>query len=376
MRCKIVVLLTLVAAICVLSFQSAWSDPMLAFTNAFPALTFDRPLFLTAVPGSDLLAVEEQGGRVYAFQNLADVSTKSVMLDVYDRITDGGEKGLLGLAFDPQFVSNGFMYVNYTADNPLRTVIARYHVADGVADLASETILLTFDQPFANHNGGMLAFGPDGMLYIAAGDGGSGDDPHNNGQSLSTVLGKILRINPTPGAIVPLDNPFASTPDARGEIWAYGLRNPWRFSFDRADGTLWAGDVGQNKWEEVDVITKGGNYGWRVFEATHSNINPDNRSGIEFISPIWEYGHDQGLSITGGYVYRGKAVPSAVGFYFCADYLTGRVWALKRNPDGTPNVAEVAHVWTPSSFGEDANGELYITSFDGHVYRMVARTAE
>lgn len=341
------------------------------WTNAFPALTFEQPLFLTAVPGTDRMAVVEQGGKIFTFENKAEVTSRQLMLDVGERIIAGGEQGLLGLAFDPGYASNGYIYLNYTAPDPLRTVIARFHVEDGVAKPASFVSLLEFDQPYSNHNGGMLAFGPDGFLYISAGDGGAGDDPHDAGQRLDTVLGKILRIRPLPGDLIPADNPFVGQDGARPEMWAYGLRNVWRFSFDRTTGELWAGDVGQNKLEEIDVIVRGGNYGWRIYEASRSNINPENRPAGDFIAPVWEYGRDAGICVTGGYVYRGKAVPGMVGKYIFGDFQTGRIWSLARSDEGGASVEEIGHVWTISSFGEDADGELYITSFSGNVYRMI-----
>ncbi|NJN14497.1 MAG: PQQ-dependent sugar dehydrogenase [Planctomycetes bacterium] len=244
--------------------------------RAFPNLGFDRPLFLTAPPdGTDRLFVLEQIGRIRVFPNVDSIGAAGTFLDISARVNSGGEEGLLGLAFHPDYATNGFFYVYYSASNPRRSVISRFSVtADpDVADSTSEVILLTFTQPFSNHNGGCLGFGPDGKLYIASGDGGSGDDPGNHGQSLTDLLGKILRLNPD--GSIPADNPFVGAGGgARGEIWAHGLRNPWRFSFDRNSGDLWAGDVGQNAVEEIDIIERGGNYGWRIYEGNNSYINP------------------------------------------------------------------------------------------------------
>ena len=344
----------------------------LAVEVAFPDLSFSNPLFLThAGDGSNRLFVVERAGRILVFLNDPAVDSAAVFLDIRERVLAGGEMGLLGLAFDPDFAANGHFYVNYTLADPRRTRIARFRVSAADpdrADGASEKVLLEFEQPFTNHNGGMLAFGPDGKLYIAAGDGGSANDPQNHGQRLDTLLGKILRIDPD--GTIPPDNPFADAPGAHGEIWAYGLRNPWRMSFDRATGQLWAGDVGQGAREEIDVIVKGGNYGWRVYEGTRSNINPDNIPLSAFIAPVHEYGHDLGRSVIGGYVYRGSALPAFAGAYFYADFVSGRVWALRRDGSADPDNAQVASVPSPSSFGEDEAGELYLTSFDGRIYRL------
>ena len=344
-----------------------------AIVPAFPALTFSNPLFLTQAPGDDTrMFVVTQGGVIHVFENRDDVASAKVFLDLSDRVTqNGGELGLLGLAFDPGYADNGFFYVNYNPDfdpigiNPRRTLIARFQVTSDpdVADPDSETVLLSYDQPFDNHNGGWLAFGPDGKLYIASGDGGSLNDPANNAQNLGTPLGKILRID-ADGSIPP-DNPFVGQQGARGEIWAYGLRNPYRCSFDRATGTLWAGDVGQDMWEEIDHIVKGGNYGWRKFEGNH-DVQPADPDPGNAVGPVFEYAHEEGrCSITGGYVYRGAALPSAAGRYFYADYCSGEVWSFAGGTS-TP----VGTVPTPTSFGEDHAGELYITSFDGHLYRL------
>ena len=346
----------------------------LALQRVFPQLSFENPLFLTAAPGdTQRLFVAAQPGRVHVFNNAPDPAAAPVFLDITAKVRSGGEEGLLGLAFHPDYAQNGFFYVYYTAAaDPRRSVISRFKVSSdpAVADAGSETILLEIPQPFANHNGGMLAFGPDGMLYIASGDGGSGGDPQNNGQSLMTLLGKILRLTPDGG--VPADNPFAAAaaPGTRGEIWAYGLRNPWRFSFDRGNGELWAGDVGQNKYEEVDLIVKGGNYGWRLYEGNEPFNNPDNRPASDFVAPVITYDHDQGCSITGGYVYRGSALPALAGQYLYADFCSGRVWALSQiGPRYTTN-RQIGTVPNPSSFGEDAAGELYLTSFDGGIYKL------
>jgi glucose/arabinose dehydrogenase len=345
----------------------------------YPALTFDRPVFVTPIPGTNQLAVVSQAGTIHAFEDRDNVAPADVetFLDISARVTDGGELGLLGLAFDPNYATNGFLYVNYTTDQPapLRTVIARFSRAagGGVADPNSETILLEYDQPFTNHNGGMLVFGPDQLLYIASGDGGSSNDPQNNAQNRGNLLGKILRIRTTPGAIVPPNNPFVGLVGARGEIWAYGLRNPWRFTFDRATGRMWIGDVGQGAREEIDVGAAGANYGWRVYEGTLSNVNPTNIPISAFVAPVFEYGRSQGGSIAGGYVYRGSAIPALVGRYVYADFVSGRVWALTLNGATAVDNQQIATVTQPSSFGETAAGELLIVSYAvaGRLFRLV-----
>lgn len=286
------------------------------------------------------------------------------------------------MAFHPSYATNGRFFVNYTAPGggPAgKSVIAEYHVSTNpdIADPDSERIIMEIPDPFSNHNGGLNKFGPDGMLYIGLGDCGSGGDPQNNGQSLGTLFGKVLRINVN-GAQpyeIPPSNPFVATPGARGEIWAYGLRNPWRFSFDRCDGRLFLADVGQSNWEEIDVIVAGGNYGWRIMEGGHC-FNPMagcNTSGL--ILPIAEYDHSLGCSVTGGYVYRGTRSPDFVGRYVFADFCTGRVWTLRESAPNAWMLTEL--VQTPyniSSFGEDQAGELYVLNHNGEVYLL--RTAK
>jgi len=377
MRFRNVVLAGVLAAVAPAVGAAQAVLPAVEFVPAFPSLRFERPLFLTAVPGGDRLAVVTQPGVVYTFEDRSTVATRDTLLDLRDRVIDGGEKGLLGLAFDPQYPRRPYLYVDYVAPRPLRSVIARYTVMPGTvpkADPQSAVTLLEIAQPYSNHNGGMLAFGPDGMLYVASGDGGSGDDPHDNGQRLDTLLGKILRLMPTPGALVPSDNPFVGRPGARGEIWAYGLRNPWRFSFDRATGALWAGDVGQDAREEIDLIERGGNYGWRVWEADRPNLATAAHPPGAPIAPRYAYGHDQGRSVTGGYVYRGRAVPALVGRYVFGDFVEGKVWVLVDEAGRAPRAELLDEVALPSSFGEDADGELFVTSFTGSIHRLAPRT--
>ncbi|MEW6509957.1 MAG: PQQ-dependent sugar dehydrogenase [Bacteroidota bacterium] len=347
---------------------------------AFPHLTFTRPLDLqTPADGSRRLFVVEQAGRILVFPNDPATTSASVFLDIRDKVNDAGnEEGLLGLAFHPSYRSNGYFYVNYTASNPARTVIARYRVSaadPNVAEVASAMTILEFLQPFSNHNGGQVAFGPDGYLYIAAGDGGSAGDPFGNGQSLNTLLGKILRIDVNAPAAgmnysIPPDNPFAGT-SHRGEIWAYGLRNPWRFCFDVPSGRMWAADVGQDDIEEVDIIEKGKNYGWNIMEGNSCFKPSSNCDTSGLVRPVWQYTHALGVSVTGGYIYRGSRHPELTGAYVCADYGSGRIWSLRMDAQGQVSGVELADTNLPiASFGVDESAELYICSFDGKIYRF------
>lgn len=337
--------------------------------DAYPKLKFDAPVEYTyAQDGTNRLFVVEQAGRIRSFDNSASATAAPVYLDIRNKVGYGGEMGLLGLAFHPKFRENGYFYVNYTKNNPRETIISRFKAASPSAttvDPATEVVLIRFSQPYANHNGGKVLFGPDGYLYISTGDGGSGGDPHNNAQNRQSWLGKVLRIdvNSTEKGHygIPTDNPFANEANARPEIYAYGLRNPWRISFDQQN-RLWAGDVGQNELEEVDILTKGGNYGWRIEEGRQSYKEPDGKKPANLIEPIWQYKHDDGnVSITGGNVYRGSAIPSLRGKYIYADFASGRVWALTTT-DGrkATNQEIIARAGSISAFGEDQKKELYL----------------
>ncbi len=326
--------------------------------------------------GSGRIFVLEKAGRIVALN--ADGSQPQTFLDIRERVgSSASEQGLLGLAFDPQFLANGRLFVNYTDKNG-DTVIARFQANPErtAADPASETTLLTAAQPATNHNGGMLAFGPDGYLYAGLGDGGGADDRYENGQDLGTILGTLLRLDVSgEGAVVPADNPFVGAENARPEIWAYGLRNPWRFSFDRLTGELWIADVGQNQWEEVNVQpagSRGGeNYGWPIMEGTHCfQASTCAQEGL--ILPATEYSHDLGCSITGGYVYRGVAQPALHGVYFYGDYCTGRIWGLAPAADGGWQPAELLKSDAQiSSFGETEDGELLVVDYAGNLFRLV-----
>ncbi|MCF6155560.1 MAG: glucose sorbosone dehydrogenase [Candidatus Brocadia sp.] len=351
--------------------------------NAFPNLSFKNPLdFQHAGDGTNRVFVVSQTGLIYVLENTPSAKSAKVFLDIRDKVIHGGELGLLGLAFHPDYGKNGFFYVNYTTPNPLRSIIARYSVSSknpDIADKKSELILLEINQPYSNHNGGQLAFGPDGYLYMALGDGGSGGDPKNNGQNKSILLGKILRIDVNCTSenkryCIPNNNPFkGNTQGYKEEIYAYGLRNPWRFSFDPVTGRLWVADVGQELWEEIDIIEKGKNYGWRIMEGNHCFNPPTDCDTAGLTMPIWEYGHDDqgGCSITGGYVYRGTKLSELYGKYIYADFCSGRIWALYydgKNP--VTNSLLLTENVNISSFGIDKNNEIYICDLNGKVYTI------
>ncbi len=342
--------------------------------QAFPALRFERPVEFQHA--SDLLFVVEQRGVIWVFENDPAVLNATIFLDIHDRVSRANnEEGLLGLAFPPDYATSGAFYVYYSARNPRRSIVARYQRSSAdnrMADANSEVVLMSVPQPYGNHNGGQLAFGPDGYLYIGLGDGGSGGDPRGHGQNRTTLLGSLLRIDvsTTPYSI-PADNPFAgNTSGFREEIWAWGLRNPWRFSFDEPSGRLYLADVGQNAWEEVDIITKGGNYGWRTMEGPVCFRPPSgcNQSGLEL--PVHSYASGGApRSVTGGYVYRSASVPSLQGKYIYADYVEGTIWAL--DTDSTAqNTRLLDTSYKISSFGRDPYGEVFILAFNGRLYRF------
>ncbi len=334
-----------------------------------------RPIVLThANDGSNRVFVATEQGVIHSFPNDQNATETKVFLDIQDRVVyidKQNEEGFLGLAFHPKFKENGEFFVFYTLKGAkLTNVVSRFRVSKSdpsVADPASEEVLITFTKPFWNHDGGTLAFGPDGYLYITHGDGGDANDPFGNGQNTNTLLGKILRIDVDHKSdgknyAIPKDNPFVGSDNKRPEIWAYGFRNIWRFAFDRKTGDLWAGDVGQNLYEEINIVTRGGNYGWKLREAWHPfSVNGVERNP-EMIDPIWEYHHDIGKSITGGTVYRGSRVPELEGHYLYGDYVSNRLWALKYDPAKKRVVANrpITNPGLPMlSFGEDGNGDVY-----------------
>ncbi|OGF04610.1 MAG: hypothetical protein A2W00_02405 [Candidatus Eisenbacteria bacterium RBG_16_71_46] len=333
------------------------------------------PVYLTAPSGDPRLFVVEQDGRVLVLEN--GRLRPQPFLDLRDRVRSGGEQGLLSLAFHPRYAENGFFYVDYTDRNG-DTRIERYRVSrdPNRADPSSGRLLLRIVQPYSNHNGGLVLFGPDGMLYVGMGDGGSGGDPQGNGQNRSTLLGKLLRIDVDRGApyAIPPDNPFASGKGGRPEIWAWGLRNPWRYAFDREAGLLYIADVGQNRWEEIDVAPAdrpGLDYGWNVMEGNHCYAAPRcDASGLW--PPTVEYPHPQGCSITGGFVYRGRDIPALVGHYVFSDYCSGWLRSF-RHVDGRAvdlRQWDVGKIGSVSSFGLDGTGELYVLTLQGRVLRL------
>jgi len=344
---------------------------------------FRRPLLVThAGDGSGRLFVVEQGGVIRVIKDGAVLAEP--FLDVSElvsraaRSNDYTERGLLGLAFHPDYAENGLFYINYTDANG-NTVVARYSVSGDNpdrADPASALPLLYVPQPYSNHNGGHMEFGPDGYLYISLGDGGSGGDPQGNGQNLGSLLGKILRIdiNADDGYAIPPDNPFAGRADARPEIWAWGLRNVWRFSFDRVTGDLYLADVGQNRWEEINfqpATSRGGeNYGWNAYEGSH--VYSGQPPASEVVMPVLEYEHRNGwCSVTGGYVYRGERISALQGYYLYGDWCTGTIWAARADSSGIWQATIVLESGRQiSSFGEDEAGELYLVDYGGAVLRF------
>ena len=338
---------------------------------------FNRPVGITSAgDGSNRLFVIEQAGVIYVI--LEGETTAQPFLDIRDRVnSSANEQGLLGLAFHPQYANNGYFYVNYTADSG-STIIARFQVSQvdpNQADPTSEVELLRIDQPYGNHNGGMVAFGPDGYLYLGLGDGGSAGDPQNNAQSLDTLLGKILRIdvNAADAAyLIPEDNPYPDS--ARPEIWAVGLRNPWRFSFDRLTGDLYIGDVGQNMWEEISYLPSGSpggaNLGWKFYEASQPYTGTPPQAQ-QFIAPVAEYGHDQGCSVTGGVVYRGAELPEMQGVYLYGDYCSGRVWGLLQNESGGwDSQVLFENLGRIVSFGESEMGDIFLVAHEGTIFKL------
>jgi len=352
--------------------------------RAFPNLEFKQ--LTNLVQPNDMrnqLYVTRQPGLVVAFDNTPTVDTANIFLDIRDRVSSrGNEEGLLGIAFHPEYEANGYVYLYYTANPPRRSVVSRFTVHEddlNRADSDSEKVILEVPQLFSNHNGGQLAFGPDGYLYIALGDGGARGDPRGNGQDLTTLLGTILRIDvdtqtPEKSYGIPPDNPFVGQADARNEIWAYGLRNPWRFSFDTESGQLWTGDVGQNAWEEINLIEKGGNYGWNIMEGydCFDTSASCERNMLEL--PITEYSRSSGCSVTGGYVHRGTRLPNLYGHYIYGDFCSGKIWSFSYENDVLQDHGLLSDSdLSITSFGQDRDNNLFIISRNQGIYRLTEK---
>lgn len=378
-------ILALAASGCGSQFDNETPDPPdgtepVALQQVASGLIF--PLYLTAPDGDSRLFIVEKGGTIRIVKEGSLLPAP--FLDISAQVSTGGEQGLLGLAFHPQYAANGRFVVHYT-DLAGDTRVSEFRVSPDpdVADAASEVSILAEDQPFPNHNGGQVLFGPDGYLYIMLGDGGSANDPDGRGQSLADLLGSILRVEPLEGGgyAVPPDNPFVSTAGARLEIWSYGLRNPWRVAFDPATGDLYIADVGQQEWEEVNVSTsadgagRGRNFGWRIMEGPECvGIPACDQGTLEL--PVLSYNHSDGCSITGGLVYRGAAIPALQGHYFYSDFCSGWVRSFRLENGSAvdqfqwPTLAPGGNV---PSFGRDASGELYVMSTGGVVFKIVPR---
>lgn len=378
-------------ALQVLALQSiaippAFSQPSrnsFRLVEAFPNLSFNQPLdFQVTAADPDYYYVAERAGKILRFSKGSATATATEFLNVNAKVTvESDELGLLGFAFHPNFHTNGYVYINYTATAPLRTVISRFtrkQDDNSKVDPATELVILEYTQPYSNHNGGQIAFGPDGYLYVSSGDGGSAGDPDGNAQKLTNLLGKILRIDvdlateESPYAI-PATNPFISTAGAAQEILAYGLRNPWRMSFDSATGKLWAGDVGQDAREEINIITKGKNYGWNIREGKRCYQPSSGCTSAGLTKPVYDYSHSLGESITGGYVYRGSRHRVLRGYYIYADFVSGRVWGLRpaTATRRTRNVQLLDSSLFISAFGQNLSKELFVLSYeDGKIYKL------
>jgi len=347
---------------------------------AFPNLVFNQPVGIVSPgDGTNRLFVIEQAGIIRVFENSQTVAKSTVFLNISTQVLSGGEQGLLGLAFHPNYATNGYFYVDYVAENPHRTVIARYSISPNNPNQAqniSELVLLEVNQPFSNHKGGQLAFGADGYLYVGLGDGGSAGDPFGNAQNRSTLLGKILRINVDllsqgRNYSIPPDNLFfGNALGYKEEIYAYGFRNPWRFSFDSPTGRLWVADVGQDQREEIDLVEKGKNYGWNIMEGTLT-YSSGSQVGLEL--PLWEYSHAEGIAVIGGYVYHGSTLNGINSKYIYGDYGSGKVWSLQYDGGTLPvNTLLSDTTLNISSFGVDEHNELYFCSLSGEIYLLRA----
>ena len=366
--------------------KHASNSPVAAATSQiklqrmFKNIAMNAIVFMTQAPGDDQYwYVVEKSGRVLKIKNNIDATKASVFIDITERVDSSpNEAGLLGMAFHPDYQSNGYVYLSYTGDDGgLVSYISRFQLSENGDSLSpqSEKRLLKVAQPYSNHNGGNILFGPDGFLYIGLGDGGSGGDPKGNGQNTQTLLGAMLRIDVDKGDpyAIPQSNPFAANKKGRPEIYLWGLRNPWRWSFDRGTGHLWVADVGQNSWEEVNIATQPGNFGWNAKEGTHC-YKSSRCEDSAYIDPVIEYDHDEGCSVTGGYVYRGTGIPGLQGTYMYSDFCSGTLWGAKKQGNGAvQSYKSLDSGLNIASFAEGNDGELYVIHLQGEVYKIVAK---
>lgn len=366
------------------------------FKVAYPDLKIKKPVWNTTIPGTDQELIVAQGGVIYELPKDRNAKSAPVWLDLTNRVVieKDFEEGLLGLAFHPKYEANGKFYVYYSRQNPKRAILSELVAKNGKPDMTSERILLEIQQPFWNHDSGQMTFGPDGYLYISTGDGGKGNDPLMTSQNLFSLLGKILRLDVDSNAGdlaygIPKDNPFIGKPGIRPEIWCYGMRNPWGLHFDKS-GRLWCADVGQALWEEVNLIEKGGNYGWSYREGAHDfqlsrnpSLKTEGKDAVKLIDPVHEYSHADGISITGGVVYEGKAFPALKGSYIYGDWGSGFMWALNVNDAGKKTGNTILRKrnaagksafkgtgFQPTAITTRPDGELWILSWDGKIYEM------
>lgn len=356
--------------------------PTVAVERAFPQLGFASPVLMLQAPAdATRWFVVEQAGAVRVFDNDPNAAATSEFMNISGRVQSGGEGGLLGFAFHPDFPANSTVFASYTAAGPFRSVLSRFTVVGGSVDPNSEAIIYEVPQPEGNHNGGHIEFGPDRLLYFGLGDGGGSGDPGENGQDPTNVLGTIVRIDVNGAAPyeIPNDNPFGNNTncvDGSGqmecpEIYAWGLRNPWRFSFDQQSGELWAGDVGQASWEEVNRIELGMNYGWDEREGANC-FEPATGCSLMNVDPVAEYSHSVGSSVTGGYVYRGATLPALQGQYLFGDFISGRIWSVPADATlGTQPVERLDTSLSISSFGQAVDGEVFVVDYGGELYRLV-----
>jgi len=373
------------------------------FSAELVAKGFDKPIFVTSSPdNSEILYIGEQKGIIQKIENgmIDETPFLNLRKRVHQPLFPGDEMGFLGFAFHPDYPKNDLIFVHYN-DRRGNTIVSKINIINGIGDNSTERIILELEQPYSNHNGGSIEFGPDGYLYISLGDGGSAGDPENRAQNTENLLGSILRIdiNVDEGYAIPQDNPFVNNDNSKHEIWAWGLRNAWRFSFDRLNGDMYMGDVGQNKWEEINWIKNGDdnrNFGWKVVEGMHCYPKEDSQCDKNlYVSPIFEYPNDanyvktilgikqhnlHGCSVTGGYVYRGHNIPDIYGRYFFGDYCTGKVWSFINNKGVIEDFQDHSQLildaigkkeFYLSSFGEDSNGELYLIDYNGSIYKII-----